>query len=79
MVVSNVEIRSAADLQINPRRKRVDRLVKYFFISSAVTTFAVTVAIIATLLVLLFMLPWMMNKMTAYTEQLILNIPTYAK
>ncbi len=32
--------------------------------------------IIATLLVLLFMLPWMMNKMTAYTEQLILNIPT---
>ncbi len=35
--------------------------------------------IIATLLVLLFMLPWMMNKMTAYTEQLILNIPTYAK
>ena len=35
--------------------------------------------IIATLLVLLFMLPWMMNKMTAYTEQLILNIPIYAK
>jgi len=35
--------------------------------------------IIATLLVLLFMLPWMMNKMTAYTEQLILNIPTYPK
>jgi flagellar biosynthetic protein FliQ len=35
--------------------------------------------IIATLLVLLFMLPWMMNKMTAYTEQLILNIPFYAK
>jgi flagellar biosynthetic protein FliQ len=35
--------------------------------------------IVATLLVLLFMLPWMMNKMTAYTEQLILNIPTYAK
>jgi flagellar biosynthetic protein FliQ len=35
--------------------------------------------IIATLVVLLFMLPWMMNKMTAYTEQLILNIPTYAK
>jgi flagellar biosynthesis protein FliQ len=35
--------------------------------------------IIASLLVLLFMLPWMMNKMTAYTEQLILNIPTYAK
>jgi len=25
------------------------------------------------------MLPWMMNKMTVYTEQLILNIPTYAK
>ena len=35
--------------------------------------------IIATLLTLLFMLPWMMNKMTAYTEQLILNIPTIAK
>jgi flagellar biosynthetic protein FliQ len=35
--------------------------------------------IIASLLVLLFMLPWMMNKMTVYTEQLILNIPTYAK
>lgn len=51
MAVSNVEIRSAADLQINPRRKRVDRFVKYFFILSAVTTFAVTVAIIATLLV----------------------------
>lgn len=51
MAVSNVEIRSAADLQINPRRKRVDRFVKYFFVLSAVTTFAVTVAIIATLLV----------------------------
>jgi flagellar biosynthesis protein FliQ len=35
--------------------------------------------IIATLLTLLFILPWMMNKMTAYTEQLIINIPTYAK
>jgi flagellar biosynthetic protein FliQ len=35
--------------------------------------------IIASLLVLLFMLPWMMNKMTVYTEQLILNIPTYAR
>jgi flagellar biosynthesis protein FliQ len=35
--------------------------------------------IIATLLTLLFMLPWMMNKMTAYTEQLILNIPAIAK
>ncbi|HUS41795.1 MAG TPA: phosphate ABC transporter permease subunit PstC [Ilumatobacteraceae bacterium] len=51
MAVSNVEIRSAADLQINPRRKRVDRFVKYFFIASAVTTFAVTIAIIATLVV----------------------------
>jgi flagellar biosynthesis protein FliQ len=35
--------------------------------------------IIATLLTLLFILPWMMNKLTAYTEQLIINIPTYAK
>ncbi len=51
MAVSNVEIRSAADLRINPRRKRVDRFVKYFFVASAVTTFAVTIAIIATLLV----------------------------
>jgi flagellar biosynthesis protein FliQ len=35
--------------------------------------------IIATLLTLLFIMPWMMNKLMAYTEQLILNIPTYAK
>ncbi len=51
MAVANIEIRSAADLQIAPRRKRVDRLMKYFFIVSAATTFAVTIAIIATLLV----------------------------
>jgi phosphate transport system permease protein len=51
MAVSNTEIRSAADLRIAPRRKVVDRAMKYFFISAAVATFAVTVAIIATLVV----------------------------
>jgi phosphate transport system permease protein len=51
MAVSNTEIRSVADLRIEPRRKRVDRLMRYFFISAAVTTFAVTLAIIATLVV----------------------------
>lgn len=35
--------------------------------------------IVAILLTLLFTLPWIMNKMTAYTSQLILNIPVYAK
>jgi hypothetical protein len=49
MAVSNTEIRSAADLRIDPRRKTVDKAMKYFFISSAVTTFIVTIAIIATL------------------------------
>lgn len=50
MAVSNTEIRSAADLRIDPKRKNVDKVMKYFFIASAVTTFAVTLAIIATLL-----------------------------
>jgi flagellar biosynthetic protein FliQ len=35
--------------------------------------------IVAILLTLLFTLPWIMNKMTAYTGQLIQNIPLYAK
>ena len=35
--------------------------------------------IVAILLTLLFTLPWIMNKMTAYTSQLIMNIPLYAK
>ncbi|MCU0578151.1 MAG: flagellar biosynthesis protein FliQ [Desulfobacterota bacterium] len=35
--------------------------------------------IVAILLTLLLTLPWIMNKMTAYTSQLILNIPVYAK
>jgi flagellar biosynthesis protein FliQ len=35
--------------------------------------------IVAMLVTLLFMLPWMMSKMTDYTEQLIINIPQYIK
>lgn len=35
--------------------------------------------IVAILLTLLFTLPWIMNKMTAYATQLIMNIPVYAK
>ena len=35
--------------------------------------------IVVILLTLLFTLPWIMNKLTAYTGQLILNIPMYAK
>jgi flagellar biosynthesis protein FliQ len=35
--------------------------------------------IVAMLVTLLFMLPWMMSKMTDYTEQLIVNIPQYIK
>jgi flagellar biosynthetic protein FliQ len=34
--------------------------------------------IIAVLLCLLFLLPWMMQKMIFYTEQLIINLPRYA-
>jgi flagellar biosynthetic protein FliQ len=33
--------------------------------------------IVAVLLSLLFLLPWMMQKMTFYTEQLIVNLPRY--
>jgi flagellar biosynthesis protein FliQ len=35
--------------------------------------------IVATLLSLLFLLPWMMNKMMSYTEQMIVNIPRYLR
>ncbi|MCX5908205.1 MAG: flagellar biosynthesis protein FliQ [Deltaproteobacteria bacterium] len=35
--------------------------------------------IVAMLVTLLFLLPWMMSKMTDYTEQLIVNIPQYIK
>jgi flagellar biosynthesis protein FliQ len=35
--------------------------------------------IVAVLLSLLFFLPWMMNKMTDYTEHLITNIPQYIR
>ncbi len=35
--------------------------------------------IIATFLSLLFLLPWMMNKMMSYTEQLIVSIPRYIR
>jgi phosphate transport system permease protein len=51
MAVSNTQIRSATDLRIAPRRKVVDRAMKYFFVSAAIATFAITVAIIATLVV----------------------------
>ena len=49
MAVKNAAITTAADLQINPTRKRVDRLTRWFFIAAAITTFAVTLAIILTL------------------------------
>jgi flagellar biosynthetic protein FliQ len=35
--------------------------------------------IVATLLSLFFLLPWMMNKMMSYTEQIIVNIPRYLR
>jgi len=35
--------------------------------------------IVATLISLLFLLPWMMNKMMSYTEQMIVNIPRYLR
>ena len=35
--------------------------------------------IVAVLISLLFLLPWMMNKMTDYTEHLITNIPQYIR
>ncbi len=35
--------------------------------------------IVAVLLSLLFLLPWMMGKMISYTEQLITNLPQYVR
>ena len=35
--------------------------------------------IVATFVSLLFLLPWMMNKMVHYTEQIIVNIPQYIR
>jgi flagellar biosynthetic protein FliQ len=35
--------------------------------------------IVATFISLLFLLPWMMNKMMSYTEQIIVNIPRYIR
>jgi flagellar biosynthetic protein FliQ len=35
--------------------------------------------IVATFISLLFLLPWMMNKMVHYTEQIIVNIPQYIR
>jgi flagellar biosynthetic protein FliQ len=35
--------------------------------------------IVATFLSLLFLLPWMLNKMMSYTEQFIINIPRYIR
>jgi flagellar biosynthetic protein FliQ len=35
--------------------------------------------IVATFLGLIFLLPWMMNKMMSFTEQIIVNIPRYIR
>ena len=35
--------------------------------------------IVATFLSVLFLLPWMLDKMMSYTEQLIINIPQYIR
>jgi flagellar biosynthetic protein FliQ len=35
--------------------------------------------IVATFLSLLFLLPWMLDKMMSYTEQLIISIPRYIR
>jgi len=35
--------------------------------------------IVAMFISLLFLLPWMMNKMIHYTEQIIVNIPQYIR
>ena len=35
--------------------------------------------IVVVLLSLLLLLPWMMQKLTAFTEQLIVNLPQYAR
>jgi flagellar biosynthetic protein FliQ len=35
--------------------------------------------IVATFISLIFLMPWMLNKMMTYTEQLIVNIPRYIR
>jgi len=35
--------------------------------------------IVATFIGLIFLLPWMMNKMMSFTEQIIVNIPRYIR
>jgi len=35
--------------------------------------------IVVTFISLIFLLPWMMNKMMSYTEQIIVNIPRYIR
>jgi flagellar biosynthetic protein FliQ len=35
--------------------------------------------ILVTFISLIFLLPWMMNKMMSYTEQIIVNIPRYIR
>jgi len=35
--------------------------------------------IVATFISLIFLLPWMLNKMMSYTEQIIVNIPRYIR
>ena len=35
--------------------------------------------IVATFISLIFLLPWMMNKMMSHTEQIIVNIPRYIR
>ena len=42
-------------------------------------TLAFVPKIIAVLLSLLFLLPWMMQKMMFYTEQLLINLPRYIR
>ncbi len=49
MALTNTAITSAADLSIAPGRKRADVAMKWFFRVAAVVTFAVTLAIILTL------------------------------
>jgi flagellar biosynthesis protein FliQ len=42
-------------------------------------TLAIVPKIIAVLLSLLFLLPWMMQKLVFYTQDLIVNLPGYAR
>ncbi len=42
-------------------------------------TLTVVPKIIAVLVSLLLLLPWMMHKLVFYTEQLIVNLPQYAR